>query len=143
MTDTPANHDPGTCEKVSTVFSRIGERWSMTVVMLLHQGPRRFSELKRGAEGISQRMLTLTLRNLERDGLVKRTVYAEVPPRVEYQLTELGRSLFARVRALGHWTEDHLHEIEAARSDFDQRGAGGQESEAPATPYASRIHRIQ
>src|SRR6476660_3768951 len=81
------------CRRVSHVLSRIGDQWSVLVIMLLHRGPHRFSALKRSIGGISQRMLTLTLRNLERDGLVSRTVTPSIPPRVDYELTELGHSL--------------------------------------------------
>jgi DNA-binding HxlR family transcriptional regulator len=146
VTDPQPSHDQNLCQKVSSVFSRIGDRWSMIVVAQLRDGPRRFSEIKRGADGISQRMLTLTLRNLERDGLVKRTLFPEVPLRVEYELTGLGLSMLASLRALGDWTVSHLGEIEAARSDFDHRGtedaADADETAAPAA-YASRVHRIQ
>jgi DNA-binding HxlR family transcriptional regulator len=88
---------------------------------MLTEKPRRFSELKRAIGGISQRMLTLSLRGLERDGLVKRTVFPVVPPRVEYELTPLGRSLVAPVSALGEWARAHLTEIDAAREAFDRR----------------------
>jgi DNA-binding HxlR family transcriptional regulator len=145
VTDPQISHDPKVCARVSSVFAKLGDRWSMRVVSLLSGGPRRFNEIKRAADGISQRMLTLTLRNLERDGLVKRTAFPAIPPRVEYELTELGRSMFASVRALGDWTVSHLDQIEAARSDFDQRGAQEGDDGAPASshPYASRVHRMQ
>jgi DNA-binding HxlR family transcriptional regulator len=81
------------CRKVSQVLARIGDKWSVLIVMLLGDGPRRFNEIKRMVGGISQRMLTLTLKGLERDGLVTRTVFPTIPPRVDYQLTDLGRSL--------------------------------------------------
>ncbi len=89
--------------------------------MALGDGPKRFNELKRIIDGVSQRMLTLTLRGLERDGLVTRTVFPTIPPRVDYELTELGRGLADPVQALGKWAFAHLPEIEGARTRFDQR----------------------
>ncbi len=112
------------CEKVSGILARIGDKWSVLVVMLLGDGPLRFNELKRKIGGVSQRMLTLTLRGLERDGLVKRTVYATIPPRVEYQLTDLGRSLQEPVRNLGQWAFANGEEIDTARKSFDQKRIG-------------------
>jgi DNA-binding HxlR family transcriptional regulator len=109
------------CQRVSDVLARIGDKWSMLVVMLLSDGPRRFNELRRRIGGISQRMLTMTLRGLERDGLVKRTVYPTTPPRVDYELTALGHSLREPVAALGEWAFSHLDAIQAARSVFDTR----------------------
>jgi DNA-binding HxlR family transcriptional regulator len=111
------------CPKISQVLARIGEKWSVLIIIMLAQRPRRFSELKRAIGGISQRMLTLSLRGLERDGLVKRTVFPVVPPRVEYELTPLGRSLHAPVSALGEWARHHLVEIDAARESFDRKEA--------------------
>lgn len=109
------------CPKISRVLARIGEKWSVLIIIMLAERPRRFSELKRAIGGVSQRMLTLSLRGLERDGLVKRTVFPVVPPRVEYELTPLGRSLHSSVRALGEWARAHLSEIDAAREAFDHR----------------------
>lgn len=109
------------CRAVSTVLARIGDKWSVLVVALLGDGPKRFSEIKRMVGGISQRMLTLTLRGLERDGLVTRTVFPTIPPRVDYELTELGRSLWRPVEALGAWARENQAEIEAARRAFDAR----------------------
>jgi DNA-binding HxlR family transcriptional regulator len=109
------------CRKVSQVLARIGEKWSVLIIMMLSGGPRRFSELRRDIDGISQRMLTLCLRGLERDGLVKRTIYPVVPPRVEYELTPLGQSLCEPVSALGTWAFNHIAEIDAARAAFDRR----------------------
>ncbi|AKU91156.1 Redox-sensing transcriptional regulator QorR, putative [Vulgatibacter incomptus] len=99
----------------------MGDKWSVLVVMLLGDGPRRFSDLKRAIEGISQRMLTLTLRGLERDGLVARTVFPTNPPRVDYSLTSLGHTLIEPVRALGAWADENRFEIQRAREDFDRR----------------------
>jgi DNA-binding HxlR family transcriptional regulator len=99
----------------------VGDKWSVFVIMMLHDGPKRFNELKRMIGGISQRMLTLTLRGLERDGLVTRTVFPTIPPRVDYELTDLGRGLAKPVMALGEWAMAHKGEIEGARTRFDQR----------------------
>ena len=124
-----ARHLPSEeCPKVSQVLARVGEKWSVLIIIMLAERTRRFSELKRAIGGVSQRMLTLSLRGLERDGLVKRTVFPVVPPRVEYELTPLGRSLHAPVSALGEWVRAHLAEIDAARADFDRREAPAAES---------------
>jgi DNA-binding HxlR family transcriptional regulator len=112
-------HLPSECRGVSDVLSRVGDKWSMLIVMLLGNGPQRFNELKRNIGGISQRMLTLTLRGLERDGLVTRTVFPTIPPRVEYDLTQLGRSLWEPVEMLGRWAHTHQEEIARARVSFD------------------------
>ena len=109
------------CRKVSQVLARIGEKWSVLIIMMLSGGPRRFSDLMRDIDGISQRMLTLCLRGLERDGLVKRTIYPVVPPRVDYELTELGHSLLAPVGALGTWARQNRLKIQQARAKFDMR----------------------
>jgi len=120
----PARHLPSEeCPQISQVLARIGEKWSVLIIIMLAERSRRFSELKRAIGGISQRMLTLSLRGLERDGLVKRTVFPVVPPRVEYELTPLGQSLRAPVSALGEWARGHLAEINAAREAFDRREA--------------------
>jgi len=111
------------CQAVSEVLARVGDKWSVLVVSILGRGPMRFNELKRTVDGISQRMLTLTLRALERDGLVTRTVFPSVPPRVEYELTSLGRSLLAPVSALGNFEL-----IFATNAEFDAFAAG----DAPA-----------
>jgi DNA-binding HxlR family transcriptional regulator len=121
-----AQHLPSEqCPRISQVLARVGEKWSVLIIIMLAERARRFSELKRAIGGISQRMLTLSLRGLERDGLVKRTVFPVVPPRVEYELTPLGRSLHAPVSALGEWVRGHLDEIDAARQAFDRREASG------------------
>ncbi|QJP17903.1 helix-turn-helix transcriptional regulator [Starkeya sp. ORNL1] len=109
------------CRKVSRVLARVGDKWSVLIVMLLADGPRRFNEMKRMVEGISQRMLTLTLRGLERDGLVTRTVFPTIPPRVDYELTALGRSLCVPVMALGSWAQANIDAIDVAQADFDKR----------------------
>jgi DNA-binding HxlR family transcriptional regulator len=117
-------HLPSNCEGVSAVLSRIGDKWSVLIVMLLGNQPRRFNELKRVIGGITQRMLTRTLRGLERDGLVTRTMFATIPPRVEYALTPLGRSLWKPVRALGVWAQTNQAEIAEAREKYDRRQRG-------------------
>src|SRR3954470_13949166 len=124
-TATPAHPLHEDCRKVSQILARIGEKWSMLVVILLRDGPRRFNDIKRNTGGISQQMLTRTLRALERDGMVTRTVFPTNPPQVEYRLTELGRSLSEPVLAFGRWVREHLAEVEAARERFDQRESGG------------------
>jgi len=112
---------PSDCRAVSDVLARIGDKWSVLVVTLLGQGPRRFNELRRAIGGISQRMLTLTLRGLERDGLVTRTVFPTVPPRVDYALTPLGRDLLEPVSALGAWAIRNQAKIANARERFDDQ----------------------
>jgi DNA-binding HxlR family transcriptional regulator len=121
----PLDHQSSDCRAVSTVLARVGDKWSVLIVALLGDGPKRFNEIKRMVGGISQRMLTLTLRGLERDGLVTRTVFPTVPPRVDYELTELGRSLWRPVEALGAWARANRAQIEAARRRFDSRPDAG------------------
>ena len=113
------------CRAVASILARVGDKWSVFVIMLLGDGPRRFNEIKRMVGGISQRMLTLTLRGLERDGLVTRTVFPTIPPRVDYELTDLGRGLSQPVEALGKWAYEHQAEIERARAKFDGRNEPG------------------
>lgn len=125
MTVSPHHPLHGDCAKVSQILARVGEKWSMLIVMLLRDGPRRFNEIKRSTGGISQQMLTRSLRGLERDGMVTRTTYPTSPPRVEYSLTKLGRSMSEPVLAFGLWVQEHLPEIDAARDKFDQRSNGG------------------
>jgi DNA-binding HxlR family transcriptional regulator len=117
-------HVPGDCRAVSEVLERVGDKWSVLVVVTLGDGPKRFNEVRRAIANISQRMLTLTLRGLERDGLVTRTVFPTIPPRVDYELTALGRSLLEPVAALGSWARENHARIEKARLRFDQRKAG-------------------
>ena len=117
----PGNlHVPGDCRAVSEVLDRVGDKWSVLVVVMLGDGPKRFNQLRRSIATISQRMLTLTLRGLERDGLVTRTVFPTIPPRVDYALTDLGRSLLGPVDALGRWARQHHAAIVRAREKFDQ-----------------------
>ena len=121
----PSGHLESDCRGVTSILARVGDKWSVFVIMLLGDGPRRFNEIKRMIDGISQRMLTLTLRGLERDGLVTRTVFPTIPPRVDYELTDLGRGLWKPVEALGKWAFDHRSEIEDARARFDRRNEPG------------------
>src|SRR5690349_23192063 len=113
--------DTGDCRAISGVLARIGDKWSVLIVSRLGARPMRFNELKRMIGGISQRMLTLTLRGLERDGLITRTVFPTIPPRVDYELTDLGRGLSKPVQALGQWAFENKQEIETARTKFDRR----------------------
>ena len=113
-------HLPGDCRAVGDVLARIGDKWSVLVVTRLGAGALRFNELRRTIGGISQRMLTLTLRGLERDGLVTRTVYPTIPPRVDYALTPLGRDLLTPVAALGQWAIRNQPKIARAREQFDR-----------------------
>jgi len=106
---------------VREVLDRVGDKWSVLVIVLLGQRTHRFNELHRAIEGISQRMLTLTVRSLERDGLVKRTVYATIPPRVDYELTELGETLLVPLGALSAWANAHRGDIKAARDQHDRQ----------------------
>jgi DNA-binding HxlR family transcriptional regulator len=107
------------------ILDRIGDKWSVYVIDALATGTRRFSELRRDVEGVSQRMLTVTLRALERDGMIVRHVYPVIPPRVEYSLTPLGRSLLAIVEALVAWSADHINDVERARYDYDSSHKAG------------------
>jgi len=109
------------CLAVRSVLSRVGDKWSILIIVLLGDGPKRFNEIKRIVGGISQRMLTLTLRGLERDGLVTRTQYPTIPPRVVYELTQLGRSLRNAVEPLGAWAQGHVKHITRARAAFDKK----------------------
>jgi DNA-binding HxlR family transcriptional regulator len=109
------------CRAVSSILARIGDKWSVLIIVLLGDGSKRFNEIKRMVGGISQRMLTLTLRGLERDGLVKRTQFPTIPPRVDYELTQLGRSLWEAVKPLGQWARGHVTHITRARAAFDKK----------------------
>jgi DNA-binding HxlR family transcriptional regulator len=118
MRDT--NPDDPECE-VRTILDRIADKWSLLVICVLADGTKRFGELRRDIDGISQRMLTLTLRQLEREGLVTRTVFPVVPPRVDYELTELGSTLLDTIQALVAWAGKHGNEIRQARDAYDAR----------------------
>lgn len=113
------------CE-VRQILDRIADKWSLLVLALLDRGTLRFTELRCKIDGISQRMLTTTLRHLERDGLVRRTVHPVVPPRVDYELTPLGVTLLETVQSLVTWTEEHQNEIAAARSRYEARAVAGE-----------------
>jgi DNA-binding HxlR family transcriptional regulator len=113
--------DTESCRVVADVVARIGDKWTVYVVRLLSDGTKRFNEIQRAIPAISQRMLTLTLRGLERDGLVVRTVYPTIPPRVDYELTELGRTLIATLRELGDWALANRAKVEKARAAFDAK----------------------
>ena len=112
------------CRAVSSILARVGDKWTVLIVVLLGDGPKRFNEIKRMVGGISQRMLTFTLRGLERDGLVTRTVFPTSPQRVEYELTKLGSTLWKAVEPLGSWARTHVVEILDSRKKFDEKDAG-------------------
>jgi DNA-binding HxlR family transcriptional regulator len=119
-TDTlPRPEETATCE-LRELLDRLGDKWSLLVVEMLGHGVLRFSELKRQIDGISQRMLTLTLRHLERDGLITRTVYPVVPPRVDYELTPLGHSLLDAVQPIVTWSRENRSAVAVARTHFDR-----------------------
>lgn len=124
LKNTPNTHIPGLseseCGAARETFDRIGDRWSLYIIGQLMEKPVRFNELRRSVEGVSQRMLTLTLRSLERDGLLSRTVYPTNPPQVEYALTERGHSFLEPVHALIQWSTSHQNAIEASRQHFDR-----------------------
>jgi DNA-binding HxlR family transcriptional regulator len=114
-------HHLGAAELIRDTFSRICDKWSMLILGMLDSAPHRFTALRDKVPGISHRMLTLTLRNLERDGLVIRTVFAEVPPRVEYSVTELGTTILPAAKALAFWALEHSGEIQRNRDSYDDR----------------------
>ncbi|WP_413625210.1 winged helix-turn-helix transcriptional regulator [Luteibacter sp. Lutesp34] len=113
--------DAGGCLATREILDRIGDKWSLYIVAMLANGPRRFNALKRAIDGISQRMLTLTLRGLERDGLITRTMYPTIPPRVDYELTDLGRTLLKPVMALVNWASENQVAIADAHRRFDEK----------------------
>jgi len=115
--------DTGSCRRISAMLSRIGDKWTLLIVRALGPGPMRFNALRRELGSISQKMLTQTLRNLERDGLVSRTVTPSTPPQVEYALTEMGHDLFRPIAALAEWTWIHADAIDASRTAYDARRA--------------------
>ena len=120
------------CRSITPILQRIGDKWSILIVMMLARGPQRFNELKRMIDGISQRMLTLNLRGLEREGLISRKIFPTIPPKVEYALTDLGESLCTHVIAFGQWAEASFDAIQAARDAFDAR-----DSEDDLLPFSS------
>ena len=113
------------------ILTRLGEKWTLLILVALEDGPHRFGALRRRIEGVSQKMLTQALRRLERDGLVHRELYDEMPLRVEYRLTELGRGVLLIVQQLKAWVEDHLHVITDHQSVYDDRAVGKREAAAP------------
>jgi DNA-binding HxlR family transcriptional regulator len=117
----PTNED---CRALSSILARVGDKWTLLIVVLLGDGPKRFNEIKRMVGGISQRMLTFTLRGLERDGLVTRTVFPTSPQRVDYELTKLGSTLWEAVEPLTSWARAHMSEILISREEFDEKDAG-------------------
>ena len=119
------DHRSTDCRAVGGVLARVGDKWSVLIIVMLGDGPKRFNEIKRAVGGISQRMLTLTLRGLERDGLIKRTMFPTIPPRVDYELTDLGRSLWAAVEPLGLWANNHVSDIHKSREKFDKKSKTG------------------
>lgn len=123
------------CETTREILDRIGDKWSLYIIATLSSGTRRFNELRREIEGISQRMLTLTLRGLERDGLITRTMYPTIPPRVDYELTELGKTLLEPVMALVAWAEKNKPVIADAQKRFDDT------PEALQAPVGASIYR--
>jgi DNA-binding HxlR family transcriptional regulator len=116
-------HQTEPCRRISDILSRIGDKWSLLVIRQLGDGPLRFSEIKRSLGSISQKMLTATLRGLERYGFVTRTVFPTVPPRVDYELTSLGRDLLDPVKELADWALKNAERIERARKRFDEASA--------------------
>lgn len=119
---------------VREVLDRVGDKWSLLVIGLLGDGVQRFNEIRRGVDGISQRMLAVTLRGLERDGLIARRVYPTVPPRVEYSLTVMGHTLLRTVCELVDWADRYAVEIDSAREAYDGRAARSSDQQpAPAT----------
>jgi DNA-binding HxlR family transcriptional regulator len=120
----PGNkNDPDTCHALNDLLARVGDKWTVLVVGTLCSGPMRFNEIRRAVDGISQRMLTLTLRGLERDGLVTRTVFPTIPPRVDYELTELGRTLKEPLNTLAEWARANRDTVAEARETFDRKAA--------------------
>jgi DNA-binding HxlR family transcriptional regulator len=115
-----AGHRPSAC-RAREVLQRVGDKWSVQVIDLLGEHTMRFSELHRSIDGITSRMLTVTLRGLERDGIVARTIHPVIPPRVDYELTAMGRTLLDTIGQLVSWTDTHLPEIDAARAAYDAR----------------------
>lgn len=119
--DTGDGDDHARCRALGAVLDRVADKWAIMVVGALSHGPMRFNAMVRLIGGVSQRMMTLTLRNLEKDGLVTRTIYPTIPPRVDYELTPLGRTLIEPLKVMADWAQLHLPEIEAAQSTYAQR----------------------
>ena len=142
MTPPPElQHTPANCH-AREMLARVGDKWSVYVIHVLGDaGTLRFNELRNRVDGISQRMLTVTLRGMERDGLVTRRVYPEVPPRVEYALTRLGRTLRQLVRGLVEWSGAHLVEVDAARAAYDARNRRPTKVTPLGRPASARLAR--
>jgi DNA-binding HxlR family transcriptional regulator len=128
----------GDCAAVNDILSTIGDKWTVLIVVTLSKGPMRFNEIRRAVGGISQRMLTLTLRGLERDGFATRTVFPTVPPRVDYALTELGKTLIAPLATIASWAIAHQEEVADARANFDNAKASLPSNSQPLIRVASR-----
>lgn len=131
MTTRIPDHTSADCRAVSAVLGRVGDKWSVLIIVLLGDGPKRFNEIRRMVGGISQRMLTLTLRGLERDGLVTRTIFPTIPPRVDYELTKLGHSLGKAVEPLELWARGHVGDIRTAQEIFDSKASQHVVEETP------------
>ena len=131
-------HPSNDCTAVNDILSTIGDKWTVLIVMTLSKGPMRFNEIRRAVGGISQRMLTLTLRGLERDGFATRTVFPTVPPRVDYALTELGKTLIQPLTAIGTWAIAHRDEVADARANFDNAKASLPQNSQPLIRVAAR-----
>lgn len=142
MSPPPGAPPPRDCAFMREMLNRVGDKWSLYIVGHLQGGPMRFMALKREIGGISQRMLTLTLKGLEKDGLVTRTAFPTIPPRVDYELTPLGRTLLGPVMALVVWAEAHQAEIEAARARYASGDADGSVASAD-TKGVFRTDRLE
>ena len=129
-----ASHSHAACKAEVETLARIGDKWTVMVVGALSKGPIRYNEIRRRVEGISQRMLTLTLKGLEQDGLVTRTMYPTIPPRVDYELTELGRKLIVPLKALAKWARENRPAMLAAREAFQRRGQNGSQRTRSTVP---------
>ena len=129
---------PSDCTAVNDILSTIGDKWTVLIVVTLSKGPMRFNEIRRAVDGISQRMLTLTLRGLERDGFATRTVFPTVPPRVDYTLTELGKTLIVPLEQIAKWAIAHRDEVADARANFDHAKASLPQNSQPLIRIAAR-----
>lgn len=133
-------NDTANCRAIAEVLARIGDKWTVYVVRLLSSGPMRFSEIQREISAISQRMLTLTLRGLERDGLVKRSVTPSIPPRVDYELTAKGLTLIEPLKAVGEWAISNRTYVESARAKYDSVNVGSANAQVLKRKHRSKIH---
>ena len=126
--------ETGGCKRISELLSRVGDKWSVLVISYLGDGPLRFSELQRQVAPISQKMLTTTLRGLERDGFVTRTIFPTIPPRVDYELTDLGRDLLKPIRGLSEWALKNGDRVDAARAKFEAQHPPATRPRVPSAP---------